>query len=189
MSLTLISPPATEPLSLEDMKTHLRLTTSDDDSSVSQLLVAARHALEARGGLAFMPQAWRYALDRKLIDNTPDVLLPLSPIKSIDAIKVVLRDGEHIALDSDQYTAQTGTIGRVRFHTTLPAQARALGGLAIDFTAGHDTISLIPAELRHAIRLLTAHFFENRESASEARVFSIPRSIDALIAPYWRVSI
>ena len=189
MSLTLNSPPASEPLSLDDMKAHLRLTTSDDDNSVSQLLVAARHALEARAGLAFMTQAWTFRLDRNRVEHMGDVLLPISPIKSIDAVRVVMSDGQAVDVSDDQYSVQAGTIGRVKFNTALPVNTQPLSSIEIDFTAGHDTINLIPAELRHAIRLLAAHFYENRESASEARVFSIPRAIDALIAPYRRISL
>ena len=189
MSLILVSPPAAEPLSLDDMKAHLRLSTHDEDGTVSQLLVAARHALEARAGIAFLQQAWTYSLDRSRVAELPDVLIPISPVKSIGAVTIITRNGDRRVLEPDRYEAQTGTLGRVKFLTPLPTDVRALGGIEIDFVAGHDTISLIPAELRHAIRLLTAHFFENRESASEARVFSIPRTIDTLIAPYRRVSL
>lgn len=189
MSLTLNSPPASEPLSLDDMKAHLRLTTNDDDNSVSQLLVAARHALEARAGLAFMTQAWTYRVDRNRVTQMPDVLLPISPVKSIDGVQIVLANGQKMSLGSDHFTTQVGTIGRIKFNIPLPTNTQPLSSIEIEFTAGHDTINLIPAELRHAIRLLAAHFYENRESASEARVFSIPRAIDALIAPYRRISL
>ncbi|MEL6111216.1 MAG: head-tail connector protein [Pseudomonadota bacterium] len=189
MSLTLIAAPISEPITLDDMKRHLRLLTPDHDDSLSQLLVAARHALEARAGLAFATQRWTLALDAERVARCPDVLLPLSPVKSVDSVTLIDHDGNRMSMADSEFSISAGTIGRVRFRNIPTAEIRPLGGIEIDFTAGYDSISLIPAELRHAVRLLTAHFFENRESASETRVFSIPRTIDTLVAPYRRVSI
>lgn len=195
MTLMLISPPAQEPLTLSDIKEHLRLTTNDDDSAVSQLLVAARHALEARAGLAFLPQQWRLSVDGSgghagcRAYGYSDIILPITPIRTIDQIECVHQDGTKMVIEPDQYITQTGSVGRIQIKGSLPISIKPFGGLEITFTAGHDAIDRIPAELRHAIRLLTAHFFENRESAGERRVFSIPRTIDALIAPYRRVSL
>ncbi|MEM1192315.1 MAG: head-tail connector protein [Pseudomonadota bacterium] len=189
MSLTLIAAPMSEPITLDDMKRHLRLLTSDHDDSLSQLLVAARHALEARAGLAFSLQRWTYTLDKERVVRCSDVLLPLSPIKSVDAVTLIDHEGNRTPLDSGTVTISAGTISRLKFGPLPSADIRPLGGIEIEFTAGYETINLVPAELRHAVRLLTAHFFENRESVSETRVFSIPRTIDTLVAPYRRVSI
>ncbi|MBL4619634.1 MAG: phage gp6-like head-tail connector protein [Marinicaulis sp.] len=44
MSLTLLSPPIAEPVTLQEMKDHLRVTTNDEDTLINGYLVAAVRA-------------------------------------------------------------------------------------------------------------------------------------------------
>ncbi len=195
MSLSLISPSAQEPVLLDDLKQHLRLSSNDDDIALSGLAIAARHALEARVGFAFLAQQWRFQVETGKQQNASDqkgyrdIILPVTPVLSIDAVEAVYKDGQREIIFQDDYEVMTGSVGRVKLLAPLPLGIKHFGGIEITFTAGHHSVEDIPAELRHAIRLLTAHFYENRESASEERVFSIPRSIDALLAPYRRLSL
>ena len=68
-----------------------------------------------------------------------------------------------------------------------PKPGVKIDGIQIDFTAGWNNAVLVPDDLKQAIKLLAAGFYENRESAGEARVYTIPGAIDALIAPYRQV--
>lgn len=61
--LTLVTPPAVEPLSLAEAKAHLRLEIDDDDDLVSALVVAARQKCESRLVRAFVTSGWRFTLD------------------------------------------------------------------------------------------------------------------------------
>ncbi len=190
MSLSLLSPPMNEPIALDDIKSHLRISNSDDDTAIAGLQVAARHALEARSGVAFLPQQWRFRTKKPA---SRDIILPVTPVLSIDEVRLIHADGTQTELDEDAYSIELGSIGRIHL-TNAPTSLLTLNGrshtrLEIVFTAGYNSNEAIPEELRHAIRLLTAHFFETRESASENRVFSIPRSIDALLAPYRRIAL
>ena len=44
--LTVITPPATEPITLNEMKLHSRIDGSDDDTLIEGLITAARMQLE-----------------------------------------------------------------------------------------------------------------------------------------------
>ena len=46
MTPTLLEGPASEPVSLADVKAHLRLTSSDEDGLLGKLIVAARLTVE-----------------------------------------------------------------------------------------------------------------------------------------------
>ncbi len=176
MSLTLLSPAAAEPVTLAETKEHLRVTDAADDAFIAGVLAAAVRAVEARGGLALMTQGWRLTLDA-----APDetLILPLAPVQSVDAVTV-----SAAAVDPSAYEVALGAPSRLRVAAPWPTPARAIDDVAIDFTAGYAAAADVPGPLKHAVLMLAAHFYENRESAGEARVYSVPRSVDALIAPY-----
>src|SRR6516164_232743 len=64
-SLTLIKPPALEPLTLAQLRAHLRIdaTMTDDDALLTSYISAARHWAERYTNRAFFPQQWRLNLD------------------------------------------------------------------------------------------------------------------------------
>lgn len=184
MSLTLLSPATAEPVTLGEIKEHLRVTHSDEDALITGMAVAAARAVEARGGLALMPQAWRLTLDAPP-DET--VLLPVAPVSAVDAVSVI--DGDDVAqpVDANLYETAIGAPGRVRPAGPWPAPGVALDGVRIDFTAGYADAASVPDPLKQAVKLLAAYFFETREAAGDIRIHTVPQSVDALIAPYREV--
>lgn len=176
MSLTLITPPAAEPVTLAELKEHLKISGAAEDALLSGLLVAARQTIEARFQIAVMPQGWRLELD-----GAPDaaVILPLSPVMSVDAVGV-RRNGVTEALAPASYDAQIGPVGRVRVRA--PAAGDGLGALVISFTAGWPDASSAPEAMKLAIRILAAHLYENREGEPAG-----PVAINTMLAPYKQV--
>jgi uncharacterized phiE125 gp8 family phage protein len=180
MSLTLIAPPAEEPVTVAALRQHMRLDDAVDDGVVAALGVAARAAIEARFGLAILAQGWRLALDAPPVRP---ITLPLSPILSVDAVGAV-RGGVVEALPPEAYEVETGRIGRVRIKGPA-ATDRALGGLVIAFTAGFADAAAAPEDLKLAIKVLAADIFEHPEGAWAERFAAGDGSAAALAAP-WR---
>jgi uncharacterized phiE125 gp8 family phage protein len=181
MSLQLLIPPTEEPLSLDELKAHLRVLSDDEDAAVLQYGEAARRAVEARGGLALVAQGWRLVLDR--LPNGV-LTLPRAPVFSIDAVTLIDKTGAASVIPPEHYDYETGAMGRIVARGLWPQSARLIGGVRIDFTAGWADASEVPSELKLAVKMLAAHFFENREGAAAERVFAVPQAVDALIAPY-----
>ena len=181
MSLTLLSPPAAEPITLSDLKDHLRVTQGDEDALITGVLVAAVRAVEARAGLALMSQQWRLTLDCVPAET---LRLPIAPAAALDGATVTDAEGAPQAVDAALYEFSAGFPGRLRAVAPWPRPGVALDGVAIDFTAGFGSAAAVPEPLKQAVKLLAAHFFETRESAGEQRVYSVPRAVDALLAPY-----
>ncbi len=184
MSLTLLSPPASEAVTLSELKAHLRVTHEDEDALIAGVLVAAARAVEARGGLALMPQQWRLSLDRPPAET---IFFPFSPVASLDAVTVTDGEGTPQAIDISLYEFAAGSPGRLRPAGPWPAPGIALDGVRLDFTAGYEDADAVPDPLKQAVKLLAAHFYEARETAVESRLYSVPQSVDALIAPYREV--
>lgn len=184
MSLLLITPPAAEPVSLADLKTHLRIVGLQDDASLGHFGRAARRAVEARGGLSLIAQGWRLTLDAP---PGGVLTLPRSPVFSVETIAVIDREGAAEAVDPSLYEIETGGAGRIRAVRPWPYQKKLIGGVRIDFTAGWADPSSVPEELKLAVRMIAAHFYENREGQAPERLFAVPQAVDALIAPYRQV--
>lgn len=184
MSLTLLTPPVAEPVSVSDLKTHLRVTSSAEDAMIAGLGLAARQAIEARYGLCILAQEWRLSLDR-----VPDhaITLPFSPILSVEHVGVTRQGITEVILPSD-YDVHVGLVGRLRMNRAVRTDAR-LAAVKITFIAGWTTPESVPEEIRLAIKVLAAHFFENREGGVADRFYTSPEGLHALLAPYRQVRV
>ena len=63
MPMQLLTPPAGEPVSLEEAKLHLRVDFNDDDGLIQMLISSARQAAETITNRQFMTARWRMILD------------------------------------------------------------------------------------------------------------------------------
>src|SRR5690606_27665590 len=67
--------PAAEPVTLAELKAHLRLEHDSEDALLNGLNRAAREDLERTTGLALIDQNWRLALDKWPRDGCVAVML------------------------------------------------------------------------------------------------------------------
>ena len=181
MSLEQLGSPIEPAVSLADMKAHLRVTDASEDALITAQITAATRAIEARGGIALVARPLRLTLD-----EAPQILaLPRNPVFQIDAVDVIDRAGAATVVDPALYDFEPGAPARLAARGPWPFTPLIIGGVRIDFTAGWAAAADIPEELTLAVKLLAAHFYENREGAGAEKLFSTPQAIDALIAP-WR---
>ena len=185
MTVSLIAPPVLEPVSLDEVKAHLRLTGSDDDDYLSALIVAARLQVETSIRRVLIDQTWRVWRDDWPADGL--VELPIGPVRSIAEIVVFDADGEPTTLSplARQLDAAS-TPARLKLLGTGPTPGRPLNGIEIDVVAGFGPSGLsVPQPLRLAITMLVARWYENREGAALGVVPStVADAFEALIAPY-----
>ncbi|MEK8122401.1 hypothetical protein WOB59_04725 [Methylocystis sp. IM4] len=86
MRPVLIGAPATEPVSLTEMKAWLREDGSEEDQLIQALVVSARMTLEAYTRRFFVTQSWRVMLDTWPRGSL--LRLPFSPFQAVSAIRV-----------------------------------------------------------------------------------------------------
>lgn len=185
MTPTLLEGPASEPVSLADMKAHLRIDSSDEDALIGKLIVAARLTVEAASGCELISQRWRVALDRWPRDGI--VRLPLKPIISCDAARVFTSATTSVTLSSaDLYVDAFASPPRLVLTAAPPDPGRSASGIEIDLTVGFGaTASSVPADLRQAVTLLAARWFERRgDDPQDNREQPLPPDVVALIAPH-----
>jgi uncharacterized phiE125 gp8 family phage protein len=73
----------------------------------------------------------------------------------------------------------------------LPPPGRFTAGIELDLQLGYGANAAdVPDALRHAIRMLVAHWYDNRGLAALGTSVAVwPAGVDALIAPYRMLSL
>ena len=113
-------------------------------------------------------------------------MLP-APVKTLDAVRVYKSDGTTLGLDLAGFALdKISAPARLTFtRGALPAPERPVAGIEIDVTCGYGDAADVPEALRQAIRLLVAHWYENRGLIAVGHeVAMLPQTVASLIAPY-----
>lgn len=209
MGLSLVAAPATEPISLTEAKSHLRVDHSSDDTLISALITMAREYVEAETNRALFTQTWDWFLD----DFPPpagnekqctDLLnlygydyprfsiieIPKPPLQSITWVKYAdPTTGTMTALvNGTDYEYETASErGRLCpvYAKQWPTVKVQLNAVNIRFVCGwtNATVSLIPKGLKHAMLLLIGAYYENREAivtSKDVRELPVPFTVKAL---------
>lgn len=187
MAAILLEPPASEPLSLFDAKTYLRVDHDHEDALIGAMIAAARIQVEVRTRRALITQSWRIVLDRW--PSSGVIASPVSPLRSVLAARLRDSAGETQPLDSDIFVANPASSpGMIAFDASRVVHpAKPFAAIELDIEAGYGDAIDVPAPLVQAIRLLLARAYEYR--SGESRDAAIPEGIAALIAPYRVVSL
>lgn len=186
MTLIRTVDPAAEPVTLADVKAHLRLDRDSEDDLLGGLIRAAREEIERSAGLALIEQKWRLALDEWPREGC--VAIPLHPVREILSVTAYGSEGEASLIDPSACQADLAS-RPARLHLEGPPGAlRAMNGIEIDFAAGFgEAATDVPDLLRRAIVLLVAHWYEFRSGFGPAdQPVSYPAGYERMIAPYRR---
>lgn len=188
MTMHPVTPPAIEPVTIDEARAYLRITNDSENELLQSLIKTARETVEARAGLALVTQSWRLHIDRWPRSNR--LALYRYPVTSIDAITAYLPDGTPVAFDVDDWKLQQA--GRPqRLYLQARADMASLSGLEIDLTAGFGAdAAAVPDVLKQAILVLVAHLYEFRGAFDEqSQPISFPKSFERLVDIWKRVSI
>jgi uncharacterized phiE125 gp8 family phage protein len=190
-----------EPVTLDEMKTHLRVDFNNDDDLITSLLVAARERVETVTGRCLVASTFTYWLDsfpwnwqtdsapaRSTVNrfvewwaNAQVIRIPQPPLKAITTVEY-LPSGDasaYVTLDPNVYVVDTNASPAVIYPKTnyyFPYTYAVHNAVKITFTAGYDEV---PETLKVAIRLIAANWYENREDSAD-----IPKAAEYILASY-----
>jgi len=184
------SAPAGTPVTAAEVKSQSRIDTSADDSLIDRLINAAVSFIEGPNGIGvcLVEQTWELALDRfPLI-----IELPLFPVISVESVKYIDEDGTEQTLASSVYRVDThSNPARVSlaWNQTWPSARLVSNAVKVSFKAGHapdsgDYTANVPDDLRHAVILLVAHWYEHREAVSDQSMSQVPMAAKAILDNY-----
>ena len=166
--LTQTVAPTAEPVTLAIAKAHLRVTWTDDDDYIAELIAGARDAAETECGRAFITRTYTLTLaDFPRLysqDCGHDILLPVGPVGSVTGITYTDSAGATQTLATTDYSvgAKTARISPVvSWPTTYYPYSPE--NVTVTYTAGFGpTYASVPAAARAAVLLILADRYENR---------------------------
>lgn len=188
MKLKRITPPAELVVSLAEAKAHLRVEHADEDAYIQSLVHAAISHLDG----------WSGTLGRCLVEQTWEVTLDAFPVGAIhlplgDVIAVVSVTYDDTAgdeqtvppadylLDNRSLDGWVVPVSGVSWPDTLDA----VNAVRVRYTAGYGAAAAaVPAAIKHAILMLVAHWYANREAVTAGGASALPMAVDALTHPF-----
>lgn len=189
-ALTLKTAPAKEPVLIAEAKDHLRVDITDDDALITGLLLAARNEVERLTSRRLITQTWTWTLDR-FPAHRGFLRLPLAPVSAINSVKVTDRNGVQTTFAASNYIEdKVSEPARIVLKDGVifpqPAdQLREANGVEIEFVVGYGLEgSDVPEEIKVALKMTTAHLYENRESTIAMALRDLPQGVSALLAQH-----
>lgn len=187
----LITEPAVEPVSLGEAREHLRVTHNEEDAVISALITAARVTVETVTRRSFITQTWRLYLDQFPLER--GIKIPHTPVQSIVHVKYYDENGAQQTLPAGDYwldsVSAPARLSLREAKDWADTEADRPNSVEITYLAGYGSApTQVPAPIRHAIKLLVAHLYENPDIVNAGQLSTIPMSIDYLLAPYRVIS-
>lgn len=187
MALIESTAPSIEPLTVAELKAHLRLTFSDDDAYLAMIIKVARRSIEQQTNRAFINRSFVLYLNEWRGRN---LILPIAPVQSVTHVKYYDADATLQTLSTDVYEVDAlSTPSRVvlAYNQSWPTLDTRINAIQVTFIAGYGTTAAtVPEELRQAIMLLASHYYVNREDVTSApgTIYQIPKGVDFLVLPH-----
>lgn len=160
-------------VSVPDLRSHLRVDTTEEDALIAAYGIAATAAVEKFTQRLVIRRSCTLLLSDLPCGSTP-VALSGGAVGTITSVTV---DG--VALIG--CAAVGDAPARLLPATTWPTVVGENYPVSIIYTAGFATI---PGDLAVAIRLIVGELFEERRNSSEASLSDIPFSAKVLMQPH-----
>ena len=183
----LVTAPATEPVTASELRTHLRVDSTElPDAEANALIAESRQMIEETTGLAFISQSWRLSIDRwpggqeawwdgvrqmaiselYAPNYMTSVHMPRWPLASITSVTVYDDDSNAetvtVANTFDVDTYQVPGRITLKNGSTWPIALRANNAIQIVYVAGYANAAAVPSVLKRALKQLAAFLYTNR---------------------------
>ena len=185
MALKLVTGPVVEPVSLGNMKEHLRIVDFIiDDDYISLLIKAARESAETFQSRSFITQTWDLFLD-EFPERDPIIRVPKPPLQSVTTVKYTDASGvvQELVAVTDYQVDIKSEPGRISpaFGMVWPVTRVVLNAVEIRFLSGGIAAADVLEKIKMAIKQIVAHWYEHREEISEIKLVRVPHTAVALL--------
>lgn len=182
-SIAVTSEPSTEPITLTEAKAHCRVDDTADDTYITALIVAARIHVENFLAKKLITQTLSLKLD-EFPNGAREIKLPYGPVQSVTSISYTDANGS-AATFTDYRSDLTSFIPRLTpsYGYQWPVAQYITNAVAIVYVAGYGTASAVPANIKHAIKLLVGHWYESREAVVTGTIVAeLPMAVATLLS-------
>lgn len=157
MQLFLKTPPIQEPLSLEEVKAYLHVSSDQEDDTMRLLIASARAHVESVTGRSLLKQKWMMQLTPPYPRTSPlvkwagkelEILLPRPPLLEIESVMI---EGEEIPFKMKE--------SKISFSSAVMER-----DLSVTYWAGYGEIpSALPPDLRMATLMATRFLYDQHK--------------------------
>lgn len=190
MSLSLVTAPLVEPVTVTEAQAHLRVTDDVDLAQIDAWIVAAREYCENYTHRAFISQTWDLKFDGSFPEG--DIELPMPPVSSITSITYVDTAGATQTWAAANYITDLpagprANVARISpaYGVSYPSTRDQINAATVRFICGYGaTTASVPFGIKAAMLLLIGHWYENRASIVVGSASPLPDGVAALLWPF-----
>ena len=176
MYASVVTPPASEPVSLDEAKAWLKATGTDDDAQLLGLVSAARELAEAFTNRSFVSRTLAYRVepaggrepwfpghyelpyDYFRASRWPArVRLPGGPVTAVTSFSVDSSSGSPVVWDPSSYRLSGDALEIIG-----PSSGDWLGRATVTYVAGYGGPAEVPSSIKTAILMTAASMFSER---------------------------
>ncbi len=160
----IVTPPASLPVTLAEVKEHMRVTFTDHDDLIGIYLNSSVALIEQILQRKLITQTWKMFLD----SWPTSIKVLFGDLQSVTHIKYTDIDEAQETFAGTNYNVDINSVpGRVVLKDSVvwpTVTLNATNPIEIQFVSGYgDASTDIPPDIRGAILLTVAHFYETRE--------------------------
>lgn len=189
-ALKIFAAPTTLPVSLADVKAHLRVDTTDENDHIQTLIEAVTSQLDGFTGTmgrCLSPQTWDLYLDAFPCGDDA-IRLPFPSLIGVTWVKYTNTAGAWTTISTDDYEldliSPDGWIVPVAAVGWPTDVLDSFNVVWVRFQAGYA--DGVPAAIKHAIKLMVADLYEHRETYVVGQTIAETMAVQSLLEPFRR---
>tara|TARA_R100000655_G_scaffold70678_4_gene108963 strand:+ start:1002 stop:1571 length:570 start_codon:yes stop_codon:yes gene_type:complete len=181
--LQISTPNTTQVVSTADLKTHLRITFSNDDTYIETLAMAAQQTLEKFCNIFLLEtECNQYGFeisDLEILFKSP-ILSTFTPVLYVN------QSASWVAQSGVEFITNSKPARMYLNNTTIDTpDTNVTQKYKVNYKVGYDSASDIPKPLIQAIKIIVADMYENRQSVIVGKtVAEIPKTAEYLMQNY-----
>jgi uncharacterized phiE125 gp8 family phage protein len=185
--MKVITGPATEPVTLAEMRTQLGITDASDtasDPTITRRIIEARQWVEGYIRRALITQTLEIRQDC----FTECIKLPHPPVISITSVKYIDTDGVEQTLGSSNYVLDDYPLVpyiREAYGISWPSTRDEPNAVRVRYSAGYGSASDVPQLIREAIMLIVGHWMNFQPQSENGLVLArVPYAVQDMLSQY-----
>lgn len=185
---TIVTPPATIPITLAEAKKQARIYHDSDDDQINMMIESATAIVEQYLQRKLITQTWKMFLD----SFPSEIKVLFGDLQSVTHVKYTDSDEVQSTFDSSKYLVDTDSEpGRIILKTneTWPTDVLSpKNPIEIQFVTGYgDSSTNIPQDIRNAILWLVSYLYNYRHGVvtnNKMNIESLPFDWRSMLYPY-----
>ena len=171
----------TIPVTLAQLKAHLRLNHNLQDTYLASLLNVATEQVEADTWRSLRPITGRTITRRGFPLGDEAMILPKPPLRGVTSIQYVDNNGSTQTISSYRLDIlhEPGSV-EPTWPNPWPVSQDGPASVTVVYDCGYANVAAVPASLIHAILLIAGEMYENAEPIAVKQ----NSTLDRLLRPY-----